>query len=52
MLVHAQTRKVVHVPGNRELSDHLKRTTIEYLVPATHKGHSFFRLEERARFKQ
>ena len=44
--------KVVHIPGNKELSDHMKRSVTEKLLPQPHKGHAFFRLEERACIKK
>jgi len=50
-LYHAQTKQRVLIPANRPLSDHMKRSVIEKLEPATHKGHSFFRLEARATMK-
>ena len=39
--------KVVHIAPNKELSDHMKRSVTEKLIPQPYKGHAFFRLEER-----
>lgn len=43
-----QQGKQVTFPSNKELSDHAKRSVTEKLYPAPYKGHTFFRLEERA----
>jgi len=51
MLINKFTKKEMIIPGNRELSDHMKRITIEKCVPATHKGHAFFSIEQRAKIK-
>lgn len=48
-LFNIKTNQPVSIPKNKPLSDHMKRSVTERLIPETHKGHHFFRLEERAR---
>ena len=48
MLYSNITGKAVHIAANKELTDNMKRMLREKLEPLPHKGHAFFRLEERA----
>ena len=51
MLYDAKTHQPVFVNPKKEMSDHMKRSVIEKLNTLPHKGHPFFRLEERATIK-
>lgn len=52
MLFNIQTNQPVSIPKTKQLTDNMKRSVTERLIPETHKGHHFFRLEERARISQ
>jgi len=41
----------VLIPATKQLSDHARATLTEKLEPLPHKGHAFFRVEERANMK-
>ena len=51
MLINIATGKQVILQPNKEYSDHFLRQHREVKAPLTHKGHAFFRLEERVRMK-
>ena len=48
MLLNAQGKQVTLKP---EASDYIRKQVREVLAPLPHKGHAFFRLEERAVIK-
>jgi len=52
MLRNIYTNQVVHIPHNKEMSDHMKRSVRETKEVLDHKGDKFFRLEERAHIKK
>lgn len=49
MLYSTITGKQIHIPANKDMTDSMKRSVTEKLEAPSHKGHAFFRLEERAR---
>ena len=49
MLYDAKTMQPIFINPKKEMSDHMKRSVVEKLDVLDHKGHKFFRLEERAR---
>ena len=51
MLINIATGKQVTLQPNKEYSDHFLRQHREVKAPLSHKGHAFFRLEERVRMK-
>ena len=51
MLINIATGKQVILQPNKEYSDHFLRQHREVKAPLSHKGHAFFRLEERVRMK-
>lgn len=50
MLYNKAGQQVRVAPG-RDLSDAIRRSLREVNEPLPHKGHAFFRLEERVRLK-
>ena len=51
MALYNSKGQLVNLPKGKELSDHAKRQLTEKLEPQDHKGHAFFRVEERAHLK-
>ena len=51
MALYNHKGEQVHVPAGKQLSDYALKQLVEKHEPATHKGHKFFRIEERAHIK-
>ena len=51
MLINIATGKQVTLKPNKEYSADFLRQHREVKAPLSHKGHAFFRLEERVRMK-
>lgn len=51
-MLYTKSGQKVHVAPGRVLNDAIRRSLREVNEPLPHKGHAFFRLEERAVIKQ